>query len=78
MAPARDKRGRKRDAIGGQIEQLWEGRHTFSVDEAARILGVSRASAYTAIKNRELPAIRIGKRLVIPRRSIERLLEGAQ
>ncbi|MCG2639654.1 MULTISPECIES: helix-turn-helix domain-containing protein [Bradyrhizobium] len=52
-------------------------RRTRTVDEAAKILGISRASAYTAAKNGELPTIRIGNRLLVPDSALEKLLASA-
>ena len=49
---------------------------TLSVDEAARLLGLSRASTYRAVHRGELPCIRIGRRLLIVRGPLERLLNG--
>lgn len=50
-------------------------RQTYTVDEATAILGLSRNSLYAAIRRGELPALRIGKRIVIPRAALERLLD---
>jgi excisionase family DNA binding protein len=51
-------------------------RLTFTVDEAALILGISRATAYNLAKSGKLPAIRISaRRLVIPRKALEKMLE---
>ena len=50
-------------------------RQTLSVEEAARVLGISRNSAYAAAKSGELPALRIGRRYVVPRAALERMLE---
>ena len=47
---------------------------TFSVEEVAQILGIGRASAYRAIKRGEIPSIRIGRRYLVPRYAIERLV----
>jgi excisionase family DNA binding protein len=47
---------------------------TVNIPTAARLLGVSRASAYTAARRGVLPAIRIGKRFVIPKAALEKLL----
>ena len=47
-----------------------------SVDEAARLLGVSRDLAYDLVRRGELPAVRLGRRIVVPRRSLELLLEA--
>lgn len=51
-------------------------RQAYSVEEFARICGVSRTSAYSAVKRGEVPHVRIGRRVVIPRRALERLLDG--
>ncbi len=48
---------------------------TYSVDEAAALLGVSRASAYKAAGCGQIPALRIGKRLVVPRAAFDELLQ---
>jgi excisionase family DNA binding protein len=45
---------------------------TLSVDEAARLLGISRGLAYEAARRGDLPVIRLGRRLLVPR---ARLLE---
>ena len=39
----------------------------YSVDTVASLLGISRASAYTAINKGEIPVVRIGHLLIIPR-----------
>jgi excisionase family DNA binding protein len=53
-----------------------ETRATVTVEEAGRILGIGRASAYEGIKKGQIPAIRVGRRLVVPRTALERLLAG--
>lgn len=53
-------------------------RATITVEEAAEILGISKASAYRAAGAGEIPAIRIGRRLVIPRASFEKFLAGSE
>jgi excisionase family DNA binding protein len=47
-------------------------RLTISVEDAARLLGISRGLAYEAARHGELPVIRLGRRLLVPR---ARLLE---
>jgi excisionase family DNA binding protein len=51
-----------------------EERQTLTVEEAARILGVGRSAAYQAVARGELPVIRLGRRYVVPRAALERLL----
>jgi excisionase family DNA binding protein len=45
-----------------------------SVSEAARILGISRSHAYDLVRRREWPAIRLGRRIIVPLRAIEDIL----
>ena len=47
---------------------------TVSVVEAARRLGIGRSLAYEAAQSGELPAIRIGRRLVVPLAALEAML----
>jgi excisionase family DNA binding protein len=50
---------------------------TLSVTEAAQLLGISRAFAYELVARGELPSLRLGRRVVVPRRALEELIEGA-
>lgn len=48
---------------------------TISVDEFAAVVGISRGSAFNAVKNGEVPALRFGKRIRIPTAAVARMLE---
>jgi excisionase family DNA binding protein len=48
-----------------------------TVEEAAATLGISRAFAYEAITRNEVPHVRIGRRILVPRAALERMLGGA-
>jgi excisionase family DNA binding protein len=48
---------------------------TYTLNEAARRLGISRALAYEAAHRGELPVCRIGRRVLVPRAALLRLLE---
>jgi excisionase family DNA binding protein len=48
---------------------------TVSVVAAAQLLGISRALAYELVARGELPCLRLGRRVVIPRRALEALVE---
>jgi excisionase family DNA binding protein len=52
-------------------------RLTFTVEETAQLLGLSRNSAYQACLLGHLPHLRVGKRILIPRVAIERMLAEA-
>lgn len=47
---------------------------TVSVEYAARELGIGRTTLYGAIKRGEVPVLRIGRRIVIRRATLTRLL----
>jgi excisionase family DNA binding protein len=49
-------------------------RATVTVPEAARILGIGRSAAYEAARRGELPTIRFGRRIVVLRGQLERML----
>ena len=50
-------------------------RLVYSVPEAGRLLGLSRNAAYAAAKRGEIPSIRIGRRLVVPKATFHRTFE---
>jgi excisionase family DNA binding protein len=47
---------------------------TMSITEAADALGIGRTLAYELARTGELPTLRLGRRLVVPRRALQRLL----
>lgn len=49
---------------------------TLTVVEAAGVLGLSRYAAYAAVKNGQLPVLKIGKRLLVPKAQLMRMIEG--
>jgi excisionase family DNA binding protein len=53
-----------------------EDRVTITVDEAARLLGISRTMAFQAVRSGELPAIRLRRRVLIPVAQLNELLRG--
>ena len=54
-----------------------EERLTYTLTEAARRLGISRALAYEAANRGELPVCRIGRWVLVPRAALLRLLEDS-
>lgn len=51
-------------------------RVTLTVEEAAKALGIGRGLAYEAVGRGEIPTVRIGRRLLVPRAALQRLLAG--
>jgi len=49
-----------------------------TIEEAADMLSISRATAYTLARQGRLPVIRISdRRWIVPRKALEQLLESA-
>jgi excisionase family DNA binding protein len=57
------------------MEQKGE-RLTYDIVEAGRLLGLGRNASYDAAKAKEIPTIRIGRRLLVPKAALDRLLSG--
>ena len=51
---------------------------TLSVEEAAKVLGIGRNLCYDRVKTGEIPVIKIGRRLLVPRAALEKLLADPQ
>jgi excisionase family DNA binding protein len=49
-------------------------RATLTVEEAAALLGISRTTAYESVRRGEIPARRFGRRVVVLRHELERLI----
>jgi excisionase family DNA binding protein len=52
-------------------------RLVYDVPEAGRLLGLSRNAAYEAAARGEIPTIRIGRLLKVPKVALDRLLQQA-
>lgn len=51
---------------------------TVSVPEAARMLGIGRSLAYELVNRGEIPRLKFGRRVVVPRAAVERLVVEAE
>jgi excisionase family DNA binding protein len=47
---------------------------TVTVEEAARILGISRGAAYSHARDGSLPVVRLGKRFLVPKSALDKML----
>lgn len=50
-------------------------RLTISVQETAAMLGISRGLAYQMVHEGKIPAVRFGRRLLVPKHALENLLD---
>jgi excisionase family DNA binding protein len=53
-------------------------RRTLTVEEAAQRLGIGRNAAYLGVQRGEIPAIRLGRRWLVPTDRLDRLLTGEE
>lgn len=53
-------------------------RKTYRIEEVAQLLGLDRSTAYVRAKEDKLPVpvIRIGRRLLVSRAALDRVLDG--
>ena len=63
------------DALGGGITRM--DKQVFTVEEVAARLRIGRGTAYDAVRRGEIPVIRIGRRLLVPRAALARMLAAA-
>lgn len=49
---------------------------TMKVEEAAQMLGIGRNAAYEAVRRGEIPSLRIGGRILVPRSRLMALING--
>jgi hypothetical protein len=56
------------------LSAQWDGRSTFTVVETAEILGLSTWATWAAVNNGDIPTVRIGRRIIVPRVGLERML----
>lgn len=47
---------------------------TFTVPEVARLLGISRTTAYECVRRGEIPCLTLGRRILVTRSQLEQLL----
>jgi excisionase family DNA binding protein len=59
-------------------EALKPERLAYRVNEAVKLLGLSRGTVYKIIQDEELPVIRLGRRILIPAVALQALLESSQ
>ena len=71
----RGQRRRKQTEPGAARAPPAAERLVYSVPEAGRLLGLSRNGSYEAAKRGDIPTIRIGRLLLVPKGPFHRLIE---
>jgi excisionase family DNA binding protein len=65
------------DAVTAEDRYLDIERRTLSVADAGKALGLGRSAAYNAAKSGELPTLRIGRRVLVPKAALDQMIEEA-
>ena len=62
----------------GRHDSVVDSNHrlVYSVPEAARLLDISRAFAYELVAHGDLPVLRLGRRLLVPKVALMALVEA--
>ena len=55
-----------------------EESQTISVEQAASVLGISRGQGYRLAREGVIPALRLGRRVVVPRVALDRFLVSGE
>jgi len=63
--------------MDANLEANHRERRVVTVNEAALMLRISRGAAYEAAKRKEIPTIRIGRRLLVPLAALSDCLPSA-
>lgn len=59
---------------GSRVLPFTAGPRTYTVEEAASVLGISRSHAYACARTGELPSLRLRRRIVVPAHALEMML----
>lgn len=59
-----------------EAQEVPAERKTLTVPEAGKALGIGRNQAYEAVRKGLIPSLKIGKRLLVPKAALDRLLAG--
>ena len=52
-------------------------KQTYTIPETAKILGIGRSTAYEGARTGHIPTIDIGKRKIVPKVALDRMLSEA-
>jgi len=63
--------------MGATNMQRETERLTYDIVEAGRLLGLGRNASYDAAKAGQIPVLKIGRRLLVPKAALDRMLADA-
>jgi excisionase family DNA binding protein len=55
-----------------------EERAVLTIEEAGRLLNVSRPTAYNLAKSGKIPVLKLGRKLMVPKASLDRMLSDVK
>jgi len=54
-----------------------ESRTIITIKEMSAILGIGRNTAYEAVKKGEIPSVKVGRRILVPSKALDKWLESS-
>ena len=54
-----------------------ESRTIITIKEMSTILGIGRNTAYEAVKKGEIPSVKVGRRILVPSKALDKWLESS-
>jgi excisionase family DNA binding protein len=61
-----------------KLKKQSESSKTYSIARAGELLGLGKNATYNAAHRGEIPTIKIGGRLLVPRAALDRMLEATR
>ncbi len=69
--------GEDRDMVNAVAESVFGDEPRVTVQEAARLLRIGRNTCYESVREQRIPAVRVGRRLLIPRARLPQWIEAS-
>jgi len=64
--------------LSNKIKEALMERQTYTIRECAKILGVGVSVMYESARRGELPVLKFGRRLVVPKYAFDRMLQDPE
>ena len=58
--------------------KLADAPDALTVEQTSKVLAISRGAAYEAVRTGQIPSVRLGRSIRIPKRALEEFLNGYQ
>jgi excisionase family DNA binding protein len=59
---------------GAVAVNVFDTTEVLTVEEAGKVLGLGRSAAYAAARRGDIPSLRLGRRIVVPKARLRKML----